>query len=101
LQPDDAEACYGLANLLAAKNQPEKAEPLLEHAVEMDPTDAAIHFRLGTVYRRLGRNADAHREIEQYQKYRDLKDKLRETFRELHLDPGKLVVDANETGSQP
>ena len=101
LQPDDAEACYGLGNLLVTLNQPEKAVKLLEHAVQMDPTDATIHFRLGTVYRRLGRKAEAKHEIEQYRKYKDLKDKLRETFRELHLDPQELAMDEHDAGSRP
>jgi Tfp pilus assembly protein PilF len=101
LQPDDAEACYDLANLLLTMNQPENAVKLLEHAVQIDPTNATIHFRLGTVYRRLGRNAEAQREIEQYRKYKDLKDKLRETFRELHLDLQKPAMDENGAGSQP
>jgi tetratricopeptide (TPR) repeat protein len=100
LQPDDAEACYDLGNLFVAMNEPEKAVKLLEHAAQMDPTNATIHFRLGTVYRRLGRDADAQREIEQYRKYKDLKEKLRETFRELHLDPQKLAIDENEA-AQP
>jgi tetratricopeptide (TPR) repeat protein len=101
LEPDDAEACYDLANLLVAMNQPENAVKLLEHAVQIDPTNATIHFRLGTVYRRLGRNAEAQHQIEQYRKYKDLKDKLRETFRELHLDPQKPAMDENGAGSQP
>lgn len=101
LQPDDAEACYNLANLLFTMNEPERAAKLLEHAIQMDPTNATIHFRLGTVYRRLGRDNDAQREIEQYHQYKDLKNKLRETFRELHLDPQKLAMDENNASSQP
>jgi tetratricopeptide (TPR) repeat protein len=97
LQPDDPEANYELGKMLAAMDQPEKAERLLEHAVQMDPTNAVIHFRLSTVYRRLGRTADAQSEVEQYRKYKDLKEKLRDTYRELHLDPAKL--DADETSS--
>jgi tetratricopeptide (TPR) repeat protein len=101
LQPDDAEACYDLGNLFVAMNDPEKAVKLLQHAEQTDPTNATIHFRLGTVYRRLGRDADAQREIEQYRKYKDLKETLRETFRELHLDPQKLAMDENDAGSKP
>jgi len=93
LQPDDPEANYELGKTLAAMEQPEKAEKLLEHAVQIDPTNAVIHFRLSTVYQRLGRGADAKREVEQYRKYKDLKDKLRDTYRELHLDPQKLDTD--------
>ena len=99
LQPDDPEANYELAKMLSAMDQPEKAEKLLEHAVQVDPTDAVIHFRLSTVYQKLGRTADARNEVEQYRKYKDLKDKLRDTYHELHLDPHQL--DTDESGSNP
>jgi tetratricopeptide (TPR) repeat protein len=89
LQPDDSEANYELAKMLLNMNEPEKAEPLLQHAEEEDPTNAAIHYRLGTVYHRLGRTADAQREVEQYQKYKDLKEQLRNTWKYLHFDPDK------------
>lgn len=93
LQPDDPEANYELGKVLAAMNQPEKAEKLLEHAVQIDPTNAVIHFRLSTVYKRLGRSEDAKHEVEEFRKYKDLKEKLRDTYRELHLDPHKLDMD--------
>jgi Tfp pilus assembly protein PilF len=93
LQPDDPEASYELGKTLAAMDQPEKAEKLLEHAVQIDPTNTVIHFRLSTVYQRLGRTADAKHEVEEYRKYKDLKDRLRDTYHELHLDPKKLDMD--------
>jgi len=89
LQPDDSEADFGLARILLTMNQPEKAEKLLEHAEQLDPTSAAIHFRLSTVYHRLGRNADADREAEQYQKYKLLKDRLQNAWKDLHFNPEK------------
>lgn len=101
LQPDDPEACYDLGKLLFSMNEMEKAEKLLAHAAQMDPTNPTIHFRLSTVYKRLGRDKDAQREVAQYQKYKDLKDKLRETFRELHVDPQKLAEEENDTDSKP
>jgi Tfp pilus assembly protein PilF len=55
LQPDDPEASYELGKTMAAMDRPEEAERLLEHAVQMYPTNAVIHFCLSTVYRRLGR----------------------------------------------
>lgn len=89
LQPDDPEANYEVAKILLAMNQPDKAAPLLEHAEEEDPTNAVIHFRLSTVYHRLGRTADANREVEQYQKYKNLKEQLRNTWKDLHFNPEK------------
>jgi tetratricopeptide (TPR) repeat protein len=89
LQPNDAEANIGLAKTLMSMNQSEKALPLLEHAVNLDPASAVAHFRLSTVYRQMGRAADAKRELEEYQKYKDMKEKLRELYRQMRLVPEK------------
>ena len=70
LQPGDPEANIGLAKVLMAMDQPQKAEPLLQHAIQLDPTSAVAHFRLGTVYRQEGRTAEAKHELEEYQKYK-------------------------------
>lgn len=78
LRPDDAEANIGLAKALMAMDQPLKAEPLLEHAIELDPTSAVAHFRLSTIYRQAGRTEDAKREIAEYEKYKAMKEKLRD-----------------------
>lgn len=87
LQPDDPEANYKFAKIMIETNQLEKAEKLLEHAAQLDPTNAVIHFRLSTVYQRLGRSADADREVQQYHKYSDLKEQLRDTWKVLHFNP--------------
>jgi len=79
----------GLAKTLMSMNQSEKALPLLEHAVKLDQTSALAHFRLSTVYRQMGRTADAKRELEEYQKYKDMKEKLRELYRQMRLVPEK------------
>jgi len=96
LQPNDAEANIGLAKTLMSMNQSEKALPLLEHAVKLDPTSAVAHFRLSTVYRQIGRTADAKRELEAYQKYKDMKEKLRELYRQMRQVPEK-----NENEDEP
>jgi tetratricopeptide (TPR) repeat protein len=88
-QPNDSEAILGLSKILMTMNQPENALPLLEHAVKLDPTNAVAHFRLGTLYRKMGRAADADRELADYQKYKAMKEKLRETYRRMRLEPGK------------
>jgi cytochrome c-type biogenesis protein CcmH/NrfG len=86
LQPDDPEASIGLAKTLMSMNQPQKAEPLLQHALQLDPTIAVAHFRLGTVYRQTGRAAEAKHEMEEYQKYSQIKEKLRQFYHDLHQD---------------
>jgi tetratricopeptide (TPR) repeat protein len=86
LQPGDPDANIGLAKVLMSLDQPEKAQPLLEHAIQLDPTSAVAHFRLSAVYRETGRPEDAKHELEQYQKYKGMKEKLQEIYREMRPD---------------
>jgi len=92
LQPGDPEASIGLAKVYMTMDQPQKAEPLLQHALQLDPTSAAAHFRLSTVYRQTGRTAEAKHELEEYQKYNHMKEKLRAIYHDLHPDQ---AVDEN------
>jgi tetratricopeptide (TPR) repeat protein len=94
LQPDDPEASIGLAKVFMTMDEPQKAEPLLLHALKLDPTSALAHFRLSTVYRQTGRTAEAKEELEQYQKYKAIKEKLRAIYHDLHEQQG---VDENNT----
>jgi tetratricopeptide (TPR) repeat protein len=96
LQPGDPQASIGLAKVLMTMDQPQKAEPLLQHALQLDPTSALAHFRLSTVYRQTGRPEDAKHELEEYQKYKQMKEKLRAIYHDLHQDQAvDENVDAN------
>jgi tetratricopeptide (TPR) repeat protein len=96
LQPNDAEASIGLAKALLLMNQPDKAQPLLERALQMDPTSAVAHYRLSTIYRQAGRTADAEHELEEFQKYKEMKEKLLELYREMRLTPAKQESDETD-----
>jgi tetratricopeptide (TPR) repeat protein len=87
LQPDDTDAGVGQAKVLIALNQPEKAQPLLERAAKAEPLDSAIHYHLAMVYRSLGRQADSRRELGEFQKLKDMKEKLKQTYRDMRLQP--------------
>ncbi len=86
LQPGDPDANIGLAKVLMSMDQPQKAQPLLEHAIQLDPTSAVAHFRLSAVYRETGRPEDAKHELEEYQKYKGMKQKLQEIYRQMRPD---------------
>ena len=89
LQPNDPEANIGLAKIFMSMDQPQKAEPLLQQALKLDPTSVLAHFRLSAVYRQTGRPAEAKHELEEYQKYKEMKDKLRTIYSDLHQEQGK------------
>jgi tetratricopeptide (TPR) repeat protein len=101
IQPSNADALVGLARVYSSKSQPDQAAPLLEKAVQADPTSSLAHFRLSTVYRQLGRTADAQHELEQYQKYKAMKEKLRGVYHDMHLDDNSDEKSAADTVSPP
>ncbi len=93
LQPGDADAKLGLAKTLIAMNEDQKALPLLEDAVKLEPTDPSAHYRLSTLYRKMGRVDDARREVELYKQYKDMKDKLRAVYKGLLIQPKEIRAD--------
>jgi Tfp pilus assembly protein PilF len=93
LQPADPEASIGFAKVFMTMDQPQKAEPFLLHALQLDPTDALAHFRLSTIYRQTGRTADAKHELEEYQKYKQMKEKLRAIYHDLYREQGMGEAD--------
>jgi Tfp pilus assembly protein PilF len=95
LQPDDANAKLGLAKVLLEMNKPGKALPLLEASVQLEPTNATAHYRLATLYKKLGRTEDAKREVELYQKYKEMKEKLRVVYKDLLIQPDAVRSDEN------
>jgi len=95
LQPGDPEANLGLGRVLIAMDQPKKAQPMLENAVRLDPSDAVAHFRLGTLYRQMGRPEDARKELAEYQRLKQMKEKLGELYKEMRLQnkAGEAATD--------
>jgi Tfp pilus assembly protein PilF len=89
LTPNDADALMGMARVYSEKGDAASALPLLEQVVKSDPTNVQAHYRLSAVYRKLNRPEDAKRELAEYQKYKDMKEKLRQIYKELRLDDAK------------
>jgi Tfp pilus assembly protein PilF len=85
LTPNDADALIGLARVYTEKNDPQSALPLLERVVAADASNVQAHYRLNVVYRKLKRPEDAKRQLEEYQKYKDMKEKLRKIYKDLRL----------------
>ena len=90
LQPNDAEAAFGVAKTLIVQNEQARALPILERAVQLDPTNTAALFRLSTLYRQQGRTAESQHAVDEYKKYKAMKAKLEAEFKEMQLHPAGL-----------
>lgn len=89
LSPASADAGLGLAHEMAEAGDLASSLKILLALEQADPTDVLVHFRLSALYRRLQRPAEAKQEIAQYQKYKEMKEKLRSVYKEMRLDePG-------------
>jgi eukaryotic-like serine/threonine-protein kinase len=62
LDPRNADAWRGLAEIHQALDQPEQAEADFRRAIELRPTDRTLHDLLGTLYFRGGRMKEAEAE---------------------------------------
>ncbi len=65
-----------MGRALLAKDQPEKAVPLFEESVKLQPDNAQTHFYLEQAYRRVGRKSDAQRERAEFTRLKALQDPL-------------------------
>jgi len=89
LQPNDPDANLGLAKIHILMNEPDKAKPLLEHAAQLEPFNAVVHYHLSTLYRKTGQNEDAHRELAEFRRLRGMKARLNQVYQAMRLQPAK------------
>lgn len=89
LQPNDAEACLGIGRTLIQMHRPVEAESYLKHSVELEPYTAAAHYRLSLVYRAAGKTAEAQKELAEFQRLKDMKERLKQVYQEMRLQPLK------------
>ncbi len=89
LQPNDSEACLGMGRTLMQLRRTTEAETYLKRSVELEPFTAAAHYRLSLVYRSLGRSADAQKELAEFQRLKDMKERLKQVYQDMRLQPPK------------
>ena len=95
LQPNDADAFLGLGRVLTQMQKTAEAEQYLTRAVQLDPFTAAAHYRLALVYRATGRPADAQRELAEFERLKEMKERLKEVYQEMRLEPLKKERDSD------
>jgi tetratricopeptide (TPR) repeat protein len=96
ITPNDPDASIGLAHVDTEKGQSEMALPLLQGVIDTDPANILAHYRLSAAYRAMKRPEDAKRELELYQKYKEIREKMRETYKEMRLQSPQSDRDKEE-----
>jgi tetratricopeptide (TPR) repeat protein len=92
-QPNNADAALGLARVYSEKNENDKALPLLQQVLAADPANILAHFRLSALYRKMHKPDDAKRELAEYQKYKDIKDGLRQVYGAMRIQSPHNAAD--------
>jgi Tfp pilus assembly protein PilF len=98
MQPNDTDACAELAGILMSMNEPDKARVLLRHALELEPTDYLAHYRMSRLYRQEGKLEEAKKEVAEYKKYKDMKDKLGTILHDIHVRTDERPEDDGGMG---
>jgi tetratricopeptide (TPR) repeat protein len=94
LQPNDAEACLGLGRVLTQMNRTAEAEQYLKRSVQLEPFTAATHYRLALVYRATGRSAEAQNELAEFERLKEMKERLKQVYQDMRLQPLKQDRDS-------
>jgi tetratricopeptide (TPR) repeat protein len=84
LDPGAGCAKAGLAKQLMDKGDTQQALEYLQAAVHDDPYNDLFHYRLWSLYRRLGNTEEAAKEMDKFRQLRSMKDALQQT---LHPTP--------------
>ena len=92
LAPSDIDAQLGLAKALLLQRKADEAEAILERVIQLEPENDLAHYQLSRVYWQKGRKDDANREVELYKKYKAMKQKLRDLYKQMRITPPDSVA---------
>jgi predicted Zn-dependent protease len=71
-----------------------EAEQYLKHAVQLEPFTAATHYRLALLYRATGRPAEAQKELAEFERLKEMKERLKQVYQDMRLQPLKQERDS-------
>jgi tetratricopeptide (TPR) repeat protein len=92
-QENNPDAALGLARVYSQRNENDKALPLLQRVLAADPANMLAHFRLSALYRKMHRPDDAKRQLAEYEKYKAIKDKLRQVYTAMRIEAPHHAAD--------
>jgi Tfp pilus assembly protein PilF len=100
IDPKLPEAELGLAYVDTQNGDFAAAAPMLEQVIAADPTNALAHFRLSVVYRKLNRPDDAKRELAAYQRYKEIRERMRTIYKQMRQEAPEDDTAAAKPGEK-
>ena len=97
LNPNDAQADLGLAELLTRQDKPEEAAKYLRLAVASDPLNPEAHYKLSQVDKQLHLQDEQKKELQLYVDIRASKDKIQHLYQQMKPEN----PSANPTPASP
>lgn len=98
IAPIDVNPKLGIASLLIEMNRGQEALPHLEDAVRIEPDNDSAHYMLSRYYWKEGRKADAQREMDLYKKYKAMKAKLQDIYKQMRVAPTRMRINGIDGG---
>ncbi len=84
LRPDHVYTQIGMGEALMEMDEPQKALEHLLAATRLDPLNPTVHYRLASLYRKLGREPSARSEFEEFKKLRESKKRVQQVYQQMH-----------------
>jgi cytochrome c-type biogenesis protein CcmH/NrfG len=94
LAPGDVDARLGLARTLIRLDKRDDAMPILKQVLQLEPENDTAHYLLGRLYSQEGQKESAQQELELYKKYKAMRDKLGDIYKQMRATPTEI----RETG---
>jgi tetratricopeptide (TPR) repeat protein len=99
LNPRDARAEVGLADMLRMRNKPEEAATYLRMAVASEPFNAEAHYKLSQLDRELHLDDEQKKELQLFLDIRATRDKIKLLYRQ--MNPQAIPLDDTISGAKP
>ena len=98
LAPGDVNPKLGISSVLIDLNRGEEALPYLKDAVRVEPDNDSAHYMLSRLYWKEGRKEDAQQELALYKKYKAMKAKLQEIYKQMRVAPMQMRLGGMSGG---
>ena len=98
LVPGDVNPKLGISSVLIDLNRGGEALSYLQDAVRVEPDNDSAHYMLSRLYWKEGHKEEAQQEMVLYKKYKAMKTKLQEIYKQMRVAPAQMRLSGMSGG---